>query len=81
MNLPNSLTVSRLVLTAVFVVAFMWETRTGYGIALLAFIIAALTDFLDGYLARRLNLVTSLGKLLDPIADKVLTASAVEEST
>ena len=76
LNLPNSLTVSRLVLTAVFVVAFMWETRTGYGIALLAFIIAALTDFLDGYLARRLNLVTSLGKLLDPIADKVLTASA-----
>ncbi|MEC9056571.1 MAG: CDP-diacylglycerol--glycerol-3-phosphate 3-phosphatidyltransferase [Verrucomicrobiota bacterium] len=76
MNLPNSLTISRLVLTAVFVVAFMCETRTGYGIALLAFIVAALTDFLDGYLARRLNLVTSLGKLLDPIADKILTASA-----
>jgi len=76
LNLPNSLTVSRLVLTAVFVVAFMCETRTGYGIALLAFTVAALTDFLDGYLARRLNLVTSLGKLLDPIADKILTASA-----
>ena len=54
----------------------MCETRTGYGIALLAFTVAALTDFLDGYLARRLNLVTSLGKLLDPIADKILTASA-----
>ena len=54
----------------------MCETRAGYGIALLAFIVAALTDFLDGYLARRLNLVTSLGKLLDPIADKILTACA-----
>ena len=76
MNLPNSLTVSRLVLTAAFVVAFMWDTRAGYGIALVTFVVAAITDFLDGYLARKLNLVTSLGKLLDPIADKVLTASA-----
>lgn len=76
MNLPNSLTVSRLVLTAVFVVAFTVEGGWGYGIALVSFIVAAITDFLDGYLARRLNLVTALGKLLDPIADKVLTASA-----
>ena len=76
MNLPNSLTVSRLVLTAAFVEAFMWDTRAGYGIALVPFVVAAITDFLDGYLARKLNLVTSLGKLLDPIADKVLTASA-----
>ena len=76
MNLPNSLTVSRLVLTAAFVVAFMWDNRAGYGIALVTFVVAAITDFLAGYLARKLNLVTSLGKLLDPIADKVLTASA-----
>ena len=76
MNLPNSLTVSRLVLTAAFVVAFMWDNRAGYGIALVTFVVAAITDFLDGYLARKLNLVTSLGKLLDPIADKVRTASA-----
>ena len=76
MNLPNSLTVSRLVLTAVFVVGFMQENRVGYGIALFAFVTAAITDFLDGYFARRMGLVTSLGKLLDPIADKVLTASA-----
>ena len=76
MNLPNSLTVSRLVLTAVFVAAFTCGTRTGYGIALFSFIVAAITDFLDGYFARKLGLVTSLGKLLDPIADKVLTASA-----
>lgn len=76
MNLPNSLTVSRLVLTAVFVVGFMQGSQMGYGVALFAFTIAAITDFLDGYFARKMGLVTSLGKLLDPIADKILTASA-----
>ena len=76
LNLPNSLTVSRLVLTAVFVIGFTLGDPAGYGIALGAFTVAAITDFLDGYFARKLNLVTSLGKLLDPIADKVLTASA-----
>lgn len=76
LNLPNSLTVSRLVLTAVFVVGFMQGSQMGYGVALFAFIIAAITDFLDGYFARKMGLVTSLGKLLDPIADKILTASA-----
>ena len=78
LNLPNSLTVSRLVLTVIFVIGFMIGRQgpIGYGIALVTFIMAAVTDFLDGYLARKFNLVTSLGKLLDPIADKVLTASA-----
>ncbi len=76
LNLPNSLTVSRLVLTAVFVVGFMQGSQMGYGVALFAFTIAAITDFLDGYFARKMGLVTSLGKLLDPIADKILTASA-----
>ena len=76
LNLPNSLTVSRLILTAIFVVGFMQGSPIGYGVALFAFVIAAITDFLDGYLARRMGLVTSLGKLLDPIADKILTASA-----
>jgi CDP-diacylglycerol--glycerol-3-phosphate 3-phosphatidyltransferase len=76
LNLPNSLTVSRLVLTAIFVIGFTIAGPVGYGIALVTFILAAITDFLDGYFARKLNLVTSLGKLLDPIADKVLTASA-----
>ncbi|MDP0490473.1 MAG: CDP-diacylglycerol--glycerol-3-phosphate 3-phosphatidyltransferase [Verrucomicrobiota bacterium JB023] len=76
MNLPNSITVARLVLTAVFVAAASANTTTGNWIALVAFIIAAISDFLDGYLARKMNLVTSLGKLLDPLADKILVASA-----
>lgn len=76
MNLPNSITVARLVLTAVFVVAASVGNHTGHLIALLAFVLAAISDFLDGYLARKLNLVTSLGKLLDPLADKILVAAA-----
>lgn len=75
-NLPNWITISRLILTAIFVIAFTVGGAGGYGVALVTFVVAAITDFLDGYLARKLNLVTSLGKLLDPIADKVLTASA-----
>lgn len=76
MNLPNWITVSRLFLTAIFVVSFTVGGPWGSGVALVSFSLAAFSDFLDGYLARKLNLVTSLGKLLDPIADKVLTASA-----
>ena len=76
MNLPNGITLARLVLTGVFIVAVSLGGATWAGIALGAFVIAAATDWLDGFLARKLNLVTSLGKLLDPIADKVLVASA-----
>lgn len=76
MNLPNAITLSRLVLTAVFVAGTAFCSATGHWIALVAFVIAAISDFLDGYLARRLGLVTPLGKLLDPVADKVLVCSA-----
>lgn len=76
MNLPNSITFARLILTAVFVASASWGGTTGLVIALITFIIAAFSDWLDGYLARKLNLVTSLGKLLDPLADKILVASA-----
>lgn len=75
MNLPNSITLCRLVLTAIFCVAASAEGVVGYAIALGAFVLGAISDWLDGYLARKLNLVTSLGKLLDPLADKILVCS------
>ncbi|MDG1358074.1 MAG: CDP-diacylglycerol--glycerol-3-phosphate 3-phosphatidyltransferase [Akkermansiaceae bacterium] len=75
MNLPNSITLFRLVLTAVFCVAASAEGVAGYAIALGAFVLGAISDWLDGYLARRMGLVTSLGKLLDPLADKILVCS------
>ena len=80
MNLPNKLTVLRMVLIP-FVMFFYLATFIPHGIgkivALVIFIIAALTDLLDGKIARKHNLVTNLGKFLDPIADKILTASVL----
>ncbi len=75
MNLPNTITLFRLVLTAVFCAAASAEGVVGYAIALGAFVLGAISDWLDGYLARKMNLVTSLGKLLDPLADKILVCS------
>ncbi|MGB2402788.1 MAG: CDP-diacylglycerol--glycerol-3-phosphate 3-phosphatidyltransferase [Akkermansiaceae bacterium] len=75
MNLPNTITLFRLVLTAIFCAAASAEGVVGYAIALAAFILGAVSDWLDGYLARRLGLVTALGKLLDPLADKILVCS------
>lgn len=75
MNLPNWITVSRMALAIPFMVLL---ELTGYErIATVIFAVAALTDALDGYLARRLNLVTDLGKLLDPLVDKVLVTAAL----
>lgn len=76
MNLPNTITVSRLFLTAVFVGGTAMESAAGHWLALVSFVIAAASDFVDGWLARRLGLVTPMGKLLDPLADKVLVGAA-----
>ncbi len=76
MNLPNWLTISRILLTFVFVFC-VFQTGALFKIAaILIFFIAALTDFYDGYYAKRHNLVTDFGKLMDPIADKFLILSA-----
>jgi CDP-diacylglycerol--glycerol-3-phosphate 3-phosphatidyltransferase len=90
MNLPNKLTVSRLVMTAAFVVSMAlgneWEElhapgrsagwSFAYTAALLLFIAAGVTDYLDGYLARKHGSVTNFGKMMDPLADKVLISGA-----
>jgi CDP-diacylglycerol--glycerol-3-phosphate 3-phosphatidyltransferase len=75
-NLPNAITLSRLVLTGVFVAGTSFASAAGHWVALVSFVIAAISDFLDGYLARKMGLVTPMGKLLDPLADKVLVCSA-----
>ncbi len=77
MNLPNKLTLFRVILIPFFI-AFLMIPGIPFGkwIALAIFIIASLTDFLDGYIARKNNLVTNFGKFMDPIADKVLVCSA-----
>lgn len=76
MNLPNAITLSRLVLTAAFVLFVALEATWGHITALIFFMIAAISDFIDGWLARKMNLVTPLGKLLDPLADKILVCAA-----
>ena len=78
MNLPNALTLLRIFLVPILVVVLLTRARTSGGLLLGAAIfgLAVATDYLDGYFARRRNQVTKLGILLDPIADKLLTASA-----
>ncbi len=68
MNIPNSITAFRLVLTAVFIAAITMQQPWANMLALVTFIVAAASDWFDGYFARKLDLVTSLGKLLDPLA-------------
>ena len=77
MNLPNKLTVLRLILIPAFVALYLIQFPFHEFVALGVFLIACITDFLDGYIARKYNLVTDLGKFLDPIADKVLVMSAL----
>lgn len=77
MNLPNKLTIGRIILIPFFILAFYLDFTGHYLVALGIFAVAAFTDFLDGYIARKYNLVTDLGKFLDPIADKVLVLVAL----
>jgi CDP-diacylglycerol--glycerol-3-phosphate 3-phosphatidyltransferase len=77
LNLPNALTVIRILLVPVVVVALLDETPNGDAIAAAVFALAAFTDTLDGYIARQRDAVTTFGKLMDPIADKLLIAAAL----
>ena len=75
MNLPNILTLSRIALAVVLIILLEGSTPTGNILALLVFAIASLTDFYDGYFAKKMGLVSDFGKIMDPIADKVLLLS------
>ncbi|MEI6713954.1 MAG: CDP-diacylglycerol--glycerol-3-phosphate 3-phosphatidyltransferase [Verrucomicrobiota bacterium] len=77
MNLPNQLTIARLGITALFAVVLESDWRFARTTGLLLFAIASITDYADGYLARRHNLITDFGKLMDPLADKILMAAAL----
>lgn len=78
MNLPNKITLTRICLIPVFAVVFFLDMiPCNHLIACAVFVVAACTDFIDGYIARSRNLVTNLGKFLDPIADKVLVSTAL----
>ena len=79
MNLPNKLTIFRIILIPFFVLFLLAPYFEGYGnyIAVAIFIVASLTDLLDGKIARKYNMVTNFGKFMDPLADKLLVCSAM----
>jgi len=76
LNLPNALTISRILLVPLLVVVLLTEIEDKEWWGLGLFLLASLTDFLDGFIARRWKKITRLGKLLDPAADKILTSAA-----
>lgn len=76
MNLPNRLTVSRIILTFAFIYFISQKGLAPTVVAALVFVLASLTDYYDGYLAKKHNLITDFGKLMDPIADKFLMLAA-----
>ena len=76
MNTPNKLSLLRCALTPVFMACMLISFPHHYAAALLVFVLASLTDWLDGHLARKNGLITNLGKFLDPLADKALTTAA-----
>lgn len=78
LNTPNKLTIARIIITPIFLAILLWEALPHrFLIAALVYSIAAATDAIDGKLARKNNQITNFGKLLDPIADKILTTSAL----
>ncbi len=77
MTLPNILTIARVVLTIPFMLCAVQDGAVYQIIALVIFVIAAITDKIDGHIARKYNLITTFGKIMDPLADKLLTTAAM----
>lgn len=75
MTLPNQLTILRIILTPVFLFFFLSDNSLFIQISLAVYIVAALTDWYDGWLARKFNYITEWGKFWDPLADKILTSA------
>ena len=76
MNLPNKLTIARIILAPIFMIFLLIDNMYFRYLATLIFIVAALTDVYDGYLARKTGVITGFGKFMDPLADKVLVSTA-----
>ncbi len=76
MNTPNRLTLARILMAPLYLMLLLWDFPFHHLIACVVFVVAAITDLLDGRIARRRGIVTDLGKFLDPIADKMLTTAA-----
>ena len=77
MNLPNKLTLFRIFLIPVFILVMLFNMPSKYLIACVIFIVASITDAMDGHIARKYNIVTDFGKVMDAIADKVLVNSVL----
>ena len=77
MNLPNKLTLFRIFLIPVFILVMLFDIQNKYLIACIIFVVASITDAMDGHIARKYNLVTDFGKFMDPLADKLLVISAL----
>jgi len=77
MNIANKLTISRICLIPVFIIAALFDCAAASWIAFAVFVIASLTDYVDGRIARKYNMVSAFGKFLDPLADKLLVTAAL----
>ncbi len=77
MNLPNKLTIIRIILTPIYLLVFLSDLPHNYLLGLIVFSVASFTDFLDGKIARKTGVVTVFGQLADPVADKILTTAAL----
>lgn len=77
MNLPNQLTILRILLVPLFIIVILSNMKNAMLISAGIFALASITDFLDGYIARKYNLISNFGKLMDPLADKILVAAAL----
>lgn len=77
MNIPNALTIFRFLLVPIFIYTFYFQNGQHYLIPLIIFLLAGVTDILDGYIARKYNMITNWGKLMDPLADKVMQISVL----